>query len=239
MNNIRTLSVTFTEEIYPDSLASFRDAIIEKVGSDQINKEIWMSDAPGCYPLIQYQLDRRRPKLLFLNAAIGEARHFFSQFDWDFDLDGQHYHTEIAAIKTAQPIIDHTPGQWHYYRLRRWLALNSIDHTIYQGLPVLSERIVFLEKVLGNQILEMAAGLGYPLSDAIALNFTELTRTHHIYHEGEQRMMFDLSFRTDVDLPFGPGIGHNAALGFGRVWNQSESDFLTIENQKYANRYAG
>jgi hypothetical protein len=71
MNNIRTLSVTFAEEIHPDSLVYFRDAILKKVGSDQLNKDIWMSDAPGRYALIQYQLDRRRPKLLFLNAAIG------------------------------------------------------------------------------------------------------------------------------------------------------------------------
>jgi hypothetical protein len=106
-------------------------------------------------------------------------------------------------------------------------------------LPILSERIAFLEKVLKSQILEMAASLGCPLSDGFVLNFAELSRTHHFYYEGEPNIVFDLSFRADVDLPFGPGIGNKAALGFGRVWNQPESDALNIENQKYANRYAG
>ena len=97
------------------------------------------------YPLVQYQLMRRRPRLLFLEEAIEDARHFFTRPDWDLTMNGRPCQTTVTELKASQYDIGLTPGEFHHYRLFRWQALNTDNFQSYRQTETLAAKVAFLE----------------------------------------------------------------------------------------------
>jgi len=226
MKNIRMLSVAFTEEIQPGELENFRGALVEKVGMEHERYHNHNNANDGLpafhyrYPLVQYQLLRRRPRLLFLEEAIEDARHFFTQPDWDLQMNGRHYHTSIAELKATQHEVGLTPGRFHYYRLRRWQALNTDNFQNYQQLETLRDKAAALERALAGQILSFFTGVGHRLPGRFQMDITWLDRAYTATYKGVKVCLFDIAFRAELLLPPGVGLGKGVSLGYGGVWRE-------------------
>ncbi len=223
LQNMRSLSVTFAEPIEPQELECFRGAIAEKAGF-QHERFHNHNNAPGAktafhyrYPLIQYQLHRGQPRIVFLNEAIEDAQHFFTQSDWDLQLNGKPYRTKIAGLRANQHHVGVTPGAWGYYRLRRWQALNTDNYPEYRSIITLRDKAAFLERILAGHLLAFFTGIGIQLPHRFQLDLTDLYRTSEISYRGIQAQVFDIHFRAELMLPSGIGIGKGTGLGFGRV----------------------
>lgn len=223
------LSVSFSEEIHPGELECFRGALVEKVGFEHERYHNHNNSGNGAsqfhyrYPLIQYQLMQRRPRLLFLEDAIEDARHFFTQPDWDLHMNGRDYHTKIAELKATQHQVGVTPGRYQHYRLRRWQALNTDNYPKYQSLETLSEKVAFLERVLSGQLLSFFTGVGYQLPERFRLELTDWGRAYTDQYKGIEASLFDVAFRAELALPSGVGVGKGGGLGYGRVWAHSQT----------------
>ncbi len=229
MKNLRMLSVTFAEEIQPNELENFRGALIEKVGLEHERYHNHNNAKDGSpafhyrYPLVQYQLLRRRPRLLFLEEAIEDARHFFTRPDWDFTMNGRPYQSTVAELKASQYEIGLTPGQYRHYRLRRWQALNTDNFQSYRQLETLTAKVAFLERVLTGQLLSFFSGVGHRLPERFGLALTDWHYSGAALYKGVRVCTFGLSFRTDLLLPPGVGLGKGVSLGFGMVGRGGEN----------------
>jgi hypothetical protein len=228
MKHLRTLSVTFAEPIRWEELECFRGAMAEKVG---IQHDFYHNhnNEPGAklafhyrYPLIQYQLRRGRPRLLFLDEAIEEARYFFGQPDWSLQLNGRPYQSAIEALKADQYAVDVTPGEFHRYRLRHWQALNAENYAAFQAARPLRDKVALLERVLASQILAFATGIGYRLPHRLELYLTDWHHTRPARYKGVKVFTFEVSFEANMLLPAGIGLGKGVSVGYGGCWGDYE-----------------
>lgn len=220
---LRMLSVTFSEEIAPEELECFRGAIAEKAGL-QHERYHNHNNAPDAktifhyrYPLIQYQLYQRKPRILFLDEAIEDAQHFFAQPDWNLTVNDRPYHSSIADLKATQCTVGVTPGRFQHYRLYRWQALNTENYAQYQAIEPLRNKAAFLERILGGHLLAFFTGIGFQLPHRFQLDLTHL---HHVRlgsYRGIKAQLFDVSFRAELLLPHGIGLGKGTGLGYGGV----------------------
>lgn len=174
------------------------------------------------YPLVQYQLMRRRPRLLFLEEAIEDARHFFTRPDWDLTMNGRPCQATVTELKASQYDIGLTPGEFHHYRLFRWQALNTDNFQSYRQTETLAAKVAFLERVLIGQLLSFFTGVGHRLPERFELALTDWHYSGSAMYKGVRVCTFGLSFRADLLLPPGVGLGKGVSLGFGRVGRGGE-----------------
>lgn len=236
MKRLHVLNVSFEQAIRPKELEYFRAAVAEKAG---LQHEYYHNhnNAPDAsvayhyrYPLIQYTLNRGLPTILFLEDAITEARHFFAKSDWELHFNGRRYESNIAELKATEHVVDVQPGQWHQYRLSNWQALNMKNHKAYQATIGLRDKIALLEKVLVSQILAFSTGIGYRLPHRLEVAMTDWHGTGSARYKGVAVQTFDLSFRTNILLPPGIGLGKGVSLGFGRCWREGETSLSQSNN---------
>lgn len=219
---VRTLSITFSEPIPVHELECFRGAVTEKVGLDREwyhnhdNDPFRAVSFHYRYPLIQYHLSRGRPKLLFLNEAIDEARHYFTQPDWQLKMAGRTYSSQIDQLKVDQLIFG-LGSEMQHYTLSRWLALNERNHYEFLATKRLSEKVELLERVLVGHILNMATGFNYRFPEHFTLYLSDIFRHRVVPYKGVEFLAFDLSFWTTALLPVGLSLGKRSSLGNGRI----------------------
>lgn len=220
---LRLLSVTFSEEIAPEELECFRGAIAEKAGlqHERYHNHNNSPDAKTIfhyrYPLIQYQLYQRKPRILFLDEAIEDTQHFFKRPDWNLTMNKRPYKTFIANPKETQCTVGVTPGRFQHYRLYRWQALNTDNFAQYQSIEPLRDRAAFLERILGGHLLAFFSGIGFQLPQRFQLDLTHLHHARAGSYRGIKALLFDVSFRAELLLPHGIGLGKGVGLGYGSV----------------------
>lgn len=222
IKKINTLSVTFNEPIQVNELECFRGAIAEKVGLEREwfhNHNNNPEEKVGFhyrYPLVQYKLSWKRPRILFVNEAVGEARHFFGQQTWDLQLAGRDYPAKIDELKALQYDFGLIPD-FKNYRVRRWLALNSKNFEVYHEMPTFKEKISLLETILAGNILSMASGLDYRFEERFQVDLIDYHQSRPVIYKGVKLLTFDIAFRTNVVIPSGLSLGKGSSLGFGHL----------------------
>ena len=241
-HKLRMLTVTFEQEILVRELENFRGAIVEKIGLDKSEFFHNHNNAPDAkqafhyrYPLIQYALDNKRPRLIFLENAIDEARLFFSQPDWDMTVNGKPYKSSIQNIKASQPVLALAKGSAFTYRLQMWQALNTSNYEQFKKHTKLVDKITHLQSALSGHIIALASGLGYRIPGRFELDLTDIYRTYAGHYKGVKVALYDIGFQTDMMIPTGLGLGKGASLGYGRVWRQGEQDEDNTQTGKQRN----
>lgn len=232
MQKLKTLSVSFSEPIAARELECFRGAIIEKVGREHDryhNHKVGNSQGYHYrYPLIQYKLRHKRPVIVFVNAAIDEARHFFVQPDWDMTMAGRPYKVHIEQLKARELTFGKIPLM-KQYRLRRWLALNNKNYEAYNELPDMHAKLNKLEQQLANSIIAMAKAFNYRFEERFTVSITDFESKYPVPYKGTKLLAFDLTFTVDVKLPFGLSLGKGGSLGYGYVSLLNESNAVSHE----------
>ncbi|HMQ46498.1 MAG TPA: CRISPR-associated endonuclease Cas6 [Saprospiraceae bacterium] len=222
LTTIKTLSVTFTETIAPQELECFRGAIVDKVGLDKEwfhnhnNAQERNSNYHYRYPFIQYHLSQGRPRMLFINEAIDEARHFFAQSNWDLLLGERAYKSAIHELKAVQVSFGLLPDMRHYI-VRRWIGLNSNNYPTYLATESLGQRIAILERILAGNVISMANAFQYRFPERFQLHITELLDSRIIHYKGVALQAMDIRFSANVALPLGIALGRGGSLGYGRL----------------------
>jgi len=220
MKNLRLLTITFDAEIPLHLLSAFRGAVIEKVGwkHEHFHNHNNQPDADSQYhyryPLVQYKSIRRKAALLFVDAGVDEAQHFFSQPDWSLTFGGEQHQMGIEQLIVKQyelKVTDHSIT----YRIRRFLPFNQRNYEAYQQLDDLKAQVEFLEKILVGNIHAFANGVDWRVEGWIDLAVTDIERTYSLRHKQVKRYAFDLCFRANILLPPFIGLGKGVSHGFG------------------------
>lgn len=226
MKKLRTLAVTFDNDLPPWQLPQFRGAVAQKVGYEHEwfhNHDAETGGFHHRYPLIQYKIESSReamrPMLLCVETGVEEAHHLFSQPEWGLRVGQRDLPMRIHKLKVDQynlGIFD-TPFT---YRVHKWQALNSDNYTIYKGLTRLADRFEFLEMALANHVLSFAHGIGWEPDRKIDIRITDLINEEWISHKQVKKLCFSVEFTCTAALPDFIGIGKGASVGFGVVRRQ-------------------
>lgn len=170
------------------------------------------------YPLVQYKSISGRAAIVCLAEGTHIIEELISKCDFSFVIGKRHVE---ARIKELSPVLftPQTSESGFFYRLTRWQALNSENYKIYKELVVLTDKIVFLEKILTGHILALYNGLGINIDIRIECSLTQLSPSYTGTYKGITTTLFDVGFVTNVSLPENCGLGKGASIGFGIIHN--------------------
>lgn len=219
MKEIRVLTAIFSNRLPSKEIASFRGAVIEKVGIEHDlfhnhNNTTEGSNYHYRYPLVQYQLRRHKPSLVFLEEAVDKANLFLSQPNIELTVRGAPYLAQLKSLSIDRHKIGNAP-QFQYYRINNWIALNEKNFGKYQQLYGLSKCATLLEEVLVGHILALAKGLGHRFPTRFEVEIGGIERESVATYNQIKVKTFDIQFRTNLVLPTGIGLGKGASRGFG------------------------
>lgn len=215
---LRSLRVRFENEITATELQSFRGAVAARAGLEHTlfhNHEV-SGNLRYRYPLIQYQRLGRNPALLCLNEGVEAAQHFLTQPDWELDLNGHVLRLQVGPIQMREHRLQISEQPFTYH-LHQWLALNQENYRHYMQQTGLTARLQLLERILTGNLLSMATGLGWHVDAPLRVELLDLQPPRPLQVYGHGTLAFDATFRVNVLLPAGLGLGKHASLGHGRI----------------------
>lgn len=166
------------------------------------------------YPLIQYKVVDRTPRLVGLEAG---ARllidHFLSVSEIRIDELVIPVHSK--QVKSTQVDIGVNDQLYTYRFATPWFALNPDTHKDYIRAPKEKQQAL-LQRILVGHILRCMGGLGYRADKQVIAKLMDL-QTVHSKFKGRKMDMFKGLFVTNAHLPSLLGLGKSTARGFGTI----------------------
>jgi hypothetical protein len=232
--NMRILSVSFGLPANYDArlLPKLRGAIAQKAGLE--NEEFHNhNNAEGAavafhyrYPMIQYRVQQNALTLTCWNEGVDALQHFFAQPDWTLTLDsGESITLRISdmRLRELEPSIS---ANLRRYTLRDWYALNQDSFKTYINADEVEQRAL-LERLLTSQIVLMLNSVGCNPAERVQVIIHDF-RSYVMEHKRQKIRVFCPEFSCNVVLPVGLGLGKAAAMGFGVIGTQKETQIKRI-----------
>ena len=220
MKKIRILDVSFENEIAVYEVPALRGAIIETAGKENTLFHNHLGkDYRFSYPLIQYKRIRKKPHLVCIEDGVDEVHHFFENKQEGLILGNRPYDLKVDSIRLNRFTMQVWDKSFNYF-MQDWLPFNQENYKRYKEMASELEQVEFLENILKGNILSFAKGIGWLVENDIKVRLGEIIRTNIISVKGIKREAFTITFTTNVFLPNHIGLGRNASLGFGVLWEQ-------------------
>lgn len=218
MIKLRILDITFENPIEAWEVPAFRGAVVETAGKENILFHNHIGkDYRFSYPLIQYKRIRKKPHLVCIEDGVDEVHHFFENKQEGLMLGKRPYELKVDQIRLNRFTMQVWDKSFIYF-LQDWLPLNQDNYKKFNEIDSEIDQMEFLEGILKGNILSFAKGIGWVVDKEIKVRIGEIVRTGIISVKGTKREAFTLTFSTNVFLPNHIGLGRNASLGFGVVW---------------------
>jgi len=223
-NKEKILILRFKNLIHHNELAYLRGAILNMLKE---KSHILFHNHEGdslrySYPLIQYKRINQKAALVCINEGTEVIGLLLSKGDFECILGEKSTYFEIDQVKANQFIVQ-TWESVFYYNIRKWLALNQANYLEYSKLDSLTDKCLFLEKILIGNILSMGKGMDILFDKEIMCKITNIIETTTMSYKNVKMMSFDVEFKTNVSLPDYIGLGKGSSLGFGMVAGKRES----------------
>lgn len=217
MSAIKTLQISFTNEIENHEIPLLRGAIIHSLEN---KLPLFHNHTPNgfrySYPMILYKRIRKKANLLCLGEGVEQVGEFFATANHAVKLGQREVNLEIENI-TPQQFRVQVWDDTFYYRMRKWIPLNSTNYEEYMQLESLTSKIQFLERILIGNILSFAKGMNIFFEETIACTISNIIGQREIKHKGVKFLAFDIDFTSNVSLPNYIGLGKGVSLNFGTI----------------------
>lgn len=217
MKTIRVLDISFENEIKPWEVPAFRGAVIETAGKKNIIFHNHKQDKfVYSYPLIQYKRIGKKPHLVCIDEGVDEIHKFFENMQEGIFLNDRPYEIKIENLH----LNTFTMQVWDKafkYTIYDWLPLNQENFKKYQQLEDDGEREQFLNRILNGNILSFAKGINWNVDKTIITKIESIDGVKELRIKGVKRVVFNVSFKTNVFLPSSIGLGKNVSIGYGVV----------------------
>lgn len=218
MKKIRLLRVDFENELRPYEISSFRGAVIEKAGRDNIlfHNHIGKESYLYGYPVIQYKTINHKASLICIDYGIDEVHHLFQQKNLNVRIGDNDVELKVAGLKMDNVNLN-VWDKIFDYRINKWLALSGENYLIFKEIKDERLEIEFLEKILIGNILAFAKGVKWNVEKAITLKIKSINEKKPVPFKGLPHIGFNLEFKTNVFLPDYIGLGKGVSRGFGTI----------------------
>ncbi len=222
MIKIRILDVEFENPINAWEVPAFRGAVVATVGKDHILFHNHINETYRFkYPLIQYKRIRKRPHLYCIEEGVDEVHHFFENKQTGLILGNRPYELKVNRINLNKFTMQVWDKTFNYF-MQEWLPFNQDNYREFKMLRNEFEQLEFLEKILKGNILAFAKGIEWNVDKEIKLRIHDVVRKNSIPVKGIKREAYTVNFSTNVFIPNYIGLGRNASLGFGVVWEKRD-----------------
>lgn len=218
MNNIKTLIVSFGNEISLWEIPLFRGAVIHAMENANVLFHNHLDDNSFRYryPLIQYKRIQKKAALVCVGEGTEVIGEFYNNANFDLALGGRTSTMEVERIDAHRTLVQTWDTEFRY-TLRKWLPLSSDNYKTYQSLEGIMEQCTFLQNILIGNILSFCKGVDITIEHEISCVITKLMDCHTYTYKGVKMKGFDVEFKTNVSLPDFIGLGKGVSLGFGMV----------------------
>lgn len=218
MKKIKTLLVTFSNDIGKAPISAFRGAVIEKVGREHTLFHNHLSDNTFIYkyPLIQYKKIGQQPAIFCLDHGVEEIQKLFELKSWTIDLMGEKHELRVDKLE-MKTILLNVWEKMFEYNLWNWQALNEENWTTYLKLESMIEKVSFLEKILTANILSFAKGIGWHIEHPVKVTIKDVKLERNSRMKDINVRTFEVDFRANVFLSDFMGLGKGVSKGFGTV----------------------
>ena len=224
MKKIRVLDIEFENEIAVWEVPAFRGAVIETAGRENTLFHNHLGkDYRFGYPLIQYKRIRKKPHLVCIEDGVDEVHHFFENKQEGLVLGKREYELKVEGIRLNKFTMQVWDKSFSYF-MQDWLPLNQKNYQTYKALNSEIEQMEFLENILKGNILSFAKGIDWNVDKEIKVRIKEIVRTNIISVKGIKREAYTLNLSSNVFLPNNIGLGRNASMGFGVIWENKKKN---------------
>ncbi len=229
--SISTLTLEFNIPCLPQELKQFRGVIAELGGWN--NDLFHQHDNSGAqskllhrYPLIQYRSYKGKPYIY----SINEGRDALMEL-WKSGAIEKYY----AARGINLHIDDYDkPKQWlrlvpvqeqnlYRYRILQYVPFNNANYELYKSLPTYLNKVAFLERMLAQHLLGLAAALNWQWDKKqhrLTVTIDDIDRFEKVKEHNNSFIAIDLVFYTNALLPDRIAIGNDMAFGKGWLHKQ-------------------
>lgn len=225
MNNdthsLRLLSLRFPAiPLYPRRIPQFRGGVIETAG-ETADADLFHNHAPDGADqhrpaLIQYRAVQGRACLWGMAAGAQALERWWLSAPDALRFGGRAYPLHAAEVRRETALLGHTqPGQWTYYRLHDYLALNADNYRRWLDTPRLVFRAELLETALAGHLLGFCQNAGWWLDERLEVQVVDVHRRRKTRYHGVELMAFELTYRCNLLLPDGIALGKAVSHGFG------------------------
>ena len=219
------MRLQFEQRIYSWQLESLRREVIRLVGPEQDLYHNHRIDASGeskgfyyRYPLIQYKKIGHQASMVGIGAGADALHSLLTLADKRVHIEGWEEAQDLRIDKIrASTASLRISLDFYRYRIPNWVALNARNFARYREIEGLSARIAFLEKLMQDQMLSLAKGLGFWLQDPVQVRILQLRRERLVHIKKQPFLAFDLDFSTNLRLPLYLGLGGKVSKGFGTI----------------------
>lgn len=218
MKSFRTLTVIFDNELMPHEIPSFRGAIVDKVGIDQVlfHNHIGKDKFLYKYPLIQYKSINKKPAFFCIGDGVDEIHKLFIKKDWSILVNERQMTLKIDTMDLKSFRFNvwekHLP-----YRIQSWMGLNPENFKLYLKIEKEAEKLKFLENILTGNILSMAKGIDWTIEKRIEVRITKIIHEKLTNYKKTKLKSFDIEFTSNVSFPAYLGLGKGVSIGYGTV----------------------
>ena len=216
---VRIFLVKFKNEISFNEIPQYRGPVINSMKGEA---EILYHNHKGgdeyrySYPLIQYKRIHKKAAIFSIGEGVEAIGQFLSCQNFNLKLANRQLQLEIESVSPKTYVVQVWDSEFKY-RIRNWLPLNTENYKKYIQLEAISDKVIFLEKILIGNILSFAKGIGIDIQNEISCKMITISEPKPIKAIDVKMMAFDAEFKTNISLPDYMGLGKHASLGFGTV----------------------
>ena len=170
------------------------------------------------YPRVQYKIINRIPIILGINEGSEAVRKMLdieqlNLRDKEYEIINTGLSEEVVCFGVTDKILS-------YKFLTPWLALNERNYERYKDSSQ-REQIQLLKKILIGNILSMAKGLEYVVTEEIKVKNLKL-KMENIKVKNIKMIGFIGDFEVNFNLPDYIGLGKMVSRGFGTIKKTNE-----------------
>lgn len=225
-NHIRILTVVFDTKIHHKEIPLFRGAVLKSMGEKAnllYHNHTGTETFRYSYPLIQYKRINGNAAIVCVEDGVDVIGQYFAEFVDCVRLGEREVRLATSRV-TPVRIMMQTWNTPFRYSISRWLPLNAKNYQIYRMMNNDDERRDLLENILRGNLLSMLKGLDIHLDDELFVRITYIGEPYILYNKGIGMMAFNAEFISNLSIPNNVGIGKNASIGYGVVWQERAND---------------
>jgi len=215
MNRIKTLTITFNNNLAKYEIAKFRGAVIASLDSKDILFHNHKQDNYRyAYPLIQYKSLRGKAAIVCIGEGTEAIGNFFAAGNHDITMGERHETLQVSNVDASNTVVQCWDTALHYH-ISDWIPLNSDNYRIYAQTEGMVQRLQMLEGILVGNILSFLKTMDIHLEQQLQCSITHLQPRNPVKIKNIKMTCMDVDFATNISLPDNIGLGKHASLGLG------------------------
>lgn len=214
---ISTFQLNFNIPLRPNEINLWRGAVNRSAGidkSDFHNHQAGDKKYHYRYPLIQYRTWQGKAAVFGIGRGSQLLRDWILEAPPAVQIGKKIMPLRLQQIKDDIQPISMTSEMQTYY-IHNYLPFNEANYQRWQKKEDLKAGLDILASVLVGHLLSFATGIDWQLPEHLEVQIADIHCMEKLKHYQVPRVAFDLSFKTNLQLPVGIGLGKGVSHGFG------------------------